>query len=296
VSITNQIGLVTQIGENTKNIELPQILTQDKPHASRSERYSLVKTIDIVKQFENLGFTWKLLKQEKCRGHYAGYGTHLVSFEHPEVVFRDSELGKEIIPRIYLRNSYHGRSRLQWDAGVFRSYCDNGLFVGTMLESLRKRHIGINPREVQQVMLDMKKAFSERLVPMIQTLIDSEMSEEAQLEYAKSALAERLRANESYIGGEYEKLLTCHRVEDKGHSTWKVLNRVQENLGLNFRGTPIEVKYQYMAKDSNGNNQVKERKVSKIGRIDEVVHMNKFLFDAVAKVQPTNEIVLLQAA
>lgn len=295
-SIQNQnAGLI--INANDAQVrELPRILMQDKAHHSRSERYSLVKTMDVLNVFENAGFTWQLVSQEKCRGEYAGYGTHLVALEHPEIVFQDTTLAREIKPRLYLKNSYHGRSRLMLDLGIFRMYCQNGLFVGTMIQSFRARHIGINADDLAQVILDMRKAFGETVIPMIGRLMEVEMSEDAQLMFAKAALAERMIANEGYIGGEHEKLLITHRDEDKGNTAWKVLNRVQENLGLNFRPAPVEVKYSIFSKDENGNTQTKERRVGKVTRLKEVTRMNKYLFDTIVKTVPARESQLLIAA
>lgn len=252
--------------------------------------------MDVIKKFEDSGFNWSLVSQEKCRGARAGFGTHLVALEHPEIGFSDSELIKEIKPRIYLKNSYHGGSRFTLDLGIFRMYCQNGLFVGLLLESFRKKHVGISSADVSTAVIEMKRAMNETLIPMIHGLIETEMSEEAQLAYAKEVLAQRLRDNEDFIAGEHEKLLTVNRPEDKGNSMWRVLNRVQENLGLNFRGSPVKVKYRYMAVDKDGNNQVKERKVSTIGRIDEVTNLNKMLFEKIGEYKAPTEIQLLNAA
>jgi hypothetical protein len=105
--LTLEVNVIPDQNQTTELIingndvnEIPKILTQEKAHTSLSDRYSLVKTVDVLKVFENAGFEWKLVSQEKCRGHYAGYGTHLVSLEHPEIVFKDSALGREIKPRL----------------------------------------------------------------------------------------------------------------------------------------------------------------------------------------------------
>jgi hypothetical protein len=301
--LTLEVNVIPDQNQTTELIingndvnEIPKILTQEKAHTSLSDRYSLVKTVDVLKVFENAGFEWKLVSQEKCRGHYAGYGTHLVSLEHPEIVFKDSALGREIKPRLYLKNSYHGRSRLMLDLGIFRMYCQNGLFVGMMLESFRKKHIGLTSEDLIQVVADMKETYSEKVAPMIGNLMTTQMSEQSQLEFAKAALAERLSSNGAFISGEYEKLLITHRPEDQGDSAWTVLNRVQENLGLNFRRSPVDISYSYMAEDKDGKNQVKERKVSKLSRLDEVTRMNKYLFDTVLANNSTMDQQLLKVA
>jgi hypothetical protein len=276
--LTNNQTLATNT-ESTEISDVPNILTQDKAHPARSPRYSLIKTIDVLKSFQESGFNYSLISQERCRNGRAGFGTHLVALEHPEIGFRDRELDKEIKPRLYLKNSYHGGSRFMLDLGIFRMYCQNGLFVGLLLESFRKKHIGLDSSNIKQAVVDMKRALNETLIPMVHGLMETEMSEGAQVMFAKAALAERLRDN-----------------EDKGNSAWKVLNRVQENLGLNFRNAPVDVKYRYMAKDKDGNNQVKERKVAKIGRIDEVTHINKALFDKIGVYSSPTKVQLLSAA
>jgi len=275
---------VTGLSTSEQTDQVPGILTQTLAHPSRSSKYSVVTSMNVIKMFEDAGFIWKLVRQENCRKHYAGFGTHLIALEHPDIRFEDKELDKEIIPRLFFLNSYHGRTPLKLDLGIFRTYCENGLFIGAMLETFSKKHIGITQESIPQVVLEMKKVFSEKVVPLVGSLMENELSESTQLEFAKAALAERLRSNEAYIGGQYEKLLISHRDEDKGNSTWRVLNRVQENLGLNFRGSPVEVMYSYTAKDENGQSLVKERKVSKISNIQEVTHLNKYLFEKVMEI------------
>lgn len=282
--------------EKAVDENLPLILTQEQAHHSLSDRYSLVKTADVIKVFQNAGFNWTLVSQEKCRGGYAGYGTHLVALEHPDIVFTDSTLDREIKPRLYLRNSYHGRSRLALDLGVFRAYCANGLFIGTMIQSFRTRHVGLDKKDLNQVVLDMKKAFGETVLPTIERLMQTQLSDEEQLQFAKMALAERMISNEGYIGGEHEKLLTVHRNEDKSNTAWSVLNRVQENLGLNFRPAPVDINYRILSKDKEGNTVTKERKMGKIGRLKEVTRMNQYLFDNIVNDTPTTESKLLIAA
>lgn len=282
--ILNQNGMNTVSQESREGLN---VLTQTQAHPSRSSKYSVVTSMNVIKMFEDAGFTWKLVRQEKCRGHYANYGTHLIALEHPEIRFSDEALNKEIIPRLFFSNSYHGRTRLKLDLGIFRTYCENGLFIGTMLETFSKKHIGITPDKMPQVVLEMKRVFAEKVVPLVTTLMEKEMTESQQLAFAKAVLAERLSDNDSYIGGEHEKLLIGHRDEDKGNSTWKVLNRVQENLGLNFRSSPVEIQYRYQSQDENGLSIIKERKVSKLSNIQQVTYLNKYLFDKIMEMNQT---------
>jgi len=278
--------LMAQI--NSLSESKQKLLLQRSAHPSCSDKYSIVRSYDVLKEFVNLGFEWDFRLASKS-GKYADYAAHVIQMSHPDLVIGGG-LSKEARPVINLGNSYDKSMRFSLDLGIFRSYCLNGLFVGTILERVRQKHIWIKPTQIQEAVLSMKETINERLRPMIEGLMNAEMGEEEQLAYAKSVLAERFRKNENFIGGQHEKLLTVHREEDRGNSKWLVLNRVQENLGLNNRGLPVAIKYQIMSKDSTGKLITKERNsVERVEDVKEIVHLNQTLFDLALGKKSTTE-------
>lgn len=270
---------IVENGSKEQTKEIKTVLNQDSAHSSRSERYSLVKTSDLISMFESEGFRWNLVAEERSRkASYKGFGSHMIRLEAPELVSGDTLIDNELKPVLYLRNSYHGRTRLRLDLGFFRFACMNGLFIGQSLDSFSKKHIGISQDQIQSVFSDMKDAFKQA-VPVLRALMDKEISREQQLNMAKVILAERMRLNENYIDGQYEKLLTVQREEDVRNTVWNVMNRIQENIGLNFNSRPIEMSYTVNVKNKDGLTQQKERKLRRISGISEIAHLNKVLFD-----------------
>jgi len=277
-------SVVETISTETQAKVVKTVINQDSPHPSRSDRYSLVKTSDLISMFEAEGFRWKLVAEERSRkASYKGYGSHMIRLEAPEILSGDSIIDNELKPVLYLRNSYHGRTRLRLDLGFFRFACMNGLFVGQSLRSFNKKHIGISQAQIQSVFSEMKDAFTQA-VPVLKSLMEKEISREQQLDMAKTILAERMRLSDNYVEGQHEKLLTVQREEDVGNTVWKVMNRIQENLGLNFNSRPVEMSYTVNVQDKDGVVQQKERTLRRISGISEIAHLNKSLFDLAVSV------------
>jgi len=273
--------------KETQTSEVPNVITQRNKHRSRSDKYLVVTSEDLLKMFEEQGFTWRLVAQERSRKQeYKGYGTHLIALEAPTFQFADVDLQKEVKPMIYMKNSYHGRTSLVLDLGLFRFYCSNGLFLGNLIERKKLIHRDWNKDKVAEVVKDMERLYNERVAPLIKSMMTYEMSQDQQLEFARLALEKRLSDCPNFIKGSHEKLLTTlsYRQDDEGNSLWKVFQRVQENLGLNFRGNPMEISYTILSKDKDGNDQEIQKIVQKTTSIKKVTEMNQWLFDCARQI------------
>ena len=256
------------------------VISQRSAHKSRSSQYSVITSEDVLKMFEAEGFTYRMISQEKPRKEtYKGFGTHLIALESSKLVFEDPTLSMEIQPRIYLKNSYHGRTSFTLDLGLYRVYCRNGLILGTQFKSIQLRHIRLNQAIIKETVAQIENEYKNRVVPLLKALKQTEMSKEDQNLFAEMALKLRMRSCKTYVRGEHEQLLISNRSEDNGNGMWEVLQRVQENLGLNFRGNVRDVSYTYLSKDKNGVDEEKTRKVQETMSIKQVTEMNKELFD-----------------
>jgi hypothetical protein len=265
--------------------EIPNVITQRKAHPIRSEKYSVVTTEDIIKQLmEEAGLVWEKVAEENNTSKYKGFGTHLVRCTHPDFSLGRDDLNRELIPQLYIKNSYHGRTKFEMHVGLFRVFCMNGLILGNKFQTIKIKHIGLTVEEIRAEVEKMKEIFTGEVAPFILSLKEKKLTDAQQLEFAEAALRERVRLNANFIRGvNTQDLLTSVRSEDEGAALWEVLQRVQDNLGLNFRSSPVEIRYEYMAKDKDENDVIKERKVSKLKNIQEVTYMNKFLFDLATK-------------
>lgn len=258
----------------------PTVLTQYKAHSSRSEKYSFISTGDVIEKFQSFGFTHKLIKEEKCRGHYAGYGTHLIALSHQDIQMK--EFKNEVQPQLLLRNSYHGRTRILINLGMFRLVCKNGLMLGNSFQAISFKHIGITSSDVEQVLATMKDSYENKVAPLVSSLKSISMTEEEQMIFAQAALNKRLESlTKKVISTDAEALLMTRRIEDQGSSAWNVLQRVQENLGLNYRPSDVSVTYKIETKDKKENVVERSRRINRVSNIGYVTEMNQFLFDKI---------------
>jgi hypothetical protein len=268
----------------SEKLEVATVLNQTQRHPIRSPKYSVVTTGNVLEQLmEETGLTWEKVAEENNRetSGFKGFGTHLIRCTIPGFSLGQDDLNKELIPQLYIKNSYHGRTKFEMHIGLFRVFCMNGLILGNRFYTKKIKHIGLTAAEVQAEVEKVKEIFTGEIAPFILALKETKLTEEQQLEFAEAALKERVRSNENFIRGVNTKdLLTSVRVEDDGAAIWEVLQRVQDNLELNFRVNPdIEIRYEYLAEDKHKNKVIKERKVSRLKNIQEVTYMNQYLFD-----------------
>jgi hypothetical protein len=93
----------------------PSIFAESK-HASRSERYSYIPTIDVLRGLRREGFEAFMVAQSRSRIEgKTDYTKHLIRMRHAAQV-RTKDEANEII----LINSHDGASSYQMLAGVFR--------------------------------------------------------------------------------------------------------------------------------------------------------------------------------
>jgi hypothetical protein len=290
---TNSVSSTTTADE-IENVA-PTILTQTKAHPSRSKKYSVVNTGNILKQFEDAGWESQLIKKvNPTKEENKGYEMHLYCLTHPSVSIAGME--KELKPRLYLKNSYNGTSKLEYIFGLIRFFCTNGLVLGNIFESIKRRHMGISQSEIQDMTLQMKSFFETDVAPFILNLKDTVMTERQMLAFAQLALAERFSKDSDFVKGEHEKLLTVNHVEDREPTAWNVLNRVQENLGLSYRKPTVSLEYVFKSTDKDDKPIEKKREMSAVTDIKRVTHLNRYLFDSMGRIlQPKNEQIAMAA-
>jgi len=121
----------------------PSIFASAK-HASRSERYTYIPTIDVLRGLQREGFEPFMVAQGQSRIEgKTEYTKHMIRLRH----------GRQgsVLPEaneIILINSHDGASSYQMLAGVFRFVCRNGLVVGQIANDIRIPHKGNIQHEV----------------------------------------------------------------------------------------------------------------------------------------------------
>ena len=213
----------------------PSIFAQGK-HGSRSERYTYIPTIQVLRGLRSEGFEPYMVAQGQCRIEgKAEFTKHMIRMRHAGQVQTRPEANE-----IILINSHDGASSYQMLAGMFRFVCCNGLVVGEVVEDLRIPHRSTKVGNVQDEViegafrvLDEFEAVGEHTEAM--KALQLQPPEE--IAFATAALA--LRFGERGVeetGGHRpapvtaEQLIEARRPEDIGHSLWTTFQRVQENV------------------------------------------------------------------
>jgi len=214
------------LGEGQMRAVAPSIFATGK-HASRSERYAYIPTIDVLRGLRKEGFEPFMVAQSRSR--IAGkteYTKHLVRMRHAGLTHGRTEANE-----IILINSHDGASSYQMLAGVFRFVCCNGLVCGTVSNDIRIPHKGNVQDDVIEgafrVLDDFEEVDTSTEAMKCLTLNDAE-----ERAFATAALA--LRYGERTDGQPpapitAEQLVEARRPEDLGHSLWTTFQRVQEN-------------------------------------------------------------------
>jgi hypothetical protein len=248
----------------------PSIFAMDK-HASRSERYAYIPTIDVLKGLEKADFLVTEVRQGGSRDEEKrGFTKHMVRMRHAshngELVAGDS------VRELILVNSHDGTSSYQLMSGLFRVVCSNGLITcenGQMQRVAHKGDVINNVIEGAYTILEDSKLIGEHVGAM-QSLQLAAAEAEA---FASAALS--LRFNDKDAGGEIKappvsasQILRPVREADVGSDMWRTFNRVQEHLINGGAG--------YVHRAANGRRS--RRETRPVNSIDGNVSLNRALW------------------
>jgi len=164
-----------------------------------------------------------------------------------------------------MTNSHDGKNAFQFQAGLFRLICSNGLVIAdTQFEAVKMRHMGYNFEDLQVMIKEMVEKLP-LTVESMNKMKAKEMAEEEILQFAKDAINTRFSEKEmKRIQIDLKELTTPVRKEDQGNDLWSVFNVVQEKI--------ITGDFDYRA----GN---KARKAREIKNFKQDMKINKELFN-----------------
>ena len=149
-------ALATRFARNTRVMRGDQPLSEDQmraaapsvfaegKHVSRSERYTYIPTIEVLRGLRREGFEPFMVAQGASRIEgKAEFTKHMIRMRHAGQVQTRPEANE-----IILINSHDGASSYQMLAGLFRFVCCNGLVVGEVVNDIRIPHKGNIHREL----------------------------------------------------------------------------------------------------------------------------------------------------
>jgi hypothetical protein len=221
----------TPLGEDQMRRAAPSIFAAGK-HPSRSDRYTYIPTIEVLRGLCREGFQPFMVAQGKSRIEgKTEYTKHMIRMRHAGQV-QTRPQANEII----LINSHDGASSYQMLAGMFRFVCCNGLVVGEVVQDIRVPHKGNIQGEVIEGAFRVLDEF-EAVEEHTEAMKALQLQPPEEIAFATAALALRFgeRAVEE-TGGHRpapvtaEQLIEARRPEDLDHSLWTTFQRVQENV------------------------------------------------------------------
>lgn len=236
--------LATRFGGNTRVLRgeaplsedqmrqaAPSIFAQGK-HTSRSERYTYIPTIDVLRGLRREGFEPFMVAQGQSRVEgRTEFTKHMVRLRHDGQAQARSEANE-----IILINSHDGASSYQMLAGMFVFACHNGLVVGDVVEDIRIPHKGDVQGEVIEGAFRVLDEF-EMVNEHAEAMKALPLQPAEEIAFANAALALRFGQprSDDAPGVERqppvtaEQLNEARRIEDAGHNLWATFQRVQEN-------------------------------------------------------------------
>jgi hypothetical protein len=209
----------------------PSIFAEGK-HASRSERYTYIPTIDVLRGLKREGFEAFMVAQGQSRVEgKTEYTKHLIRLRHAGQAQTRPEANE-----IILINSHDGASSYQLLAGAFRFVCCNGLVIGDVVDDIRIPHRGNIQGEVIEGAFRVLDEF-ETVDASTEAMKALPLEPREEIAFATAALALRFgERNVEESGGHSpapvsaEQLNEARRIEDVGHTLWATFQRVSENV------------------------------------------------------------------
>jgi hypothetical protein len=205
----------------------PSVFAESK-HCSRSERYTYIPTIEVLRGLLKEGFEPFEVAQGACRIEgKAAFTKHMVRMRHADQAKARAEANE-----IILINSHDGASCYQLLCGLFRFICHNGLVVGDVVEDIRVRHTGDVRDEVIEGAFRVLDEF-EQVEAHAEAMKALPLEPAEELAFASGAHALRFGVRteaDPPAPITPAQLLDARRPEDLGHDLWTILQRTSENL------------------------------------------------------------------
>ncbi|WP_051927675.1 DUF932 domain-containing protein [Ruegeria halocynthiae] len=223
-------GLVTgqALSDEQLREAVPSIFA-NQAHESRSDRFVVVPTIDILTGLRREGFDPFFAQQANTRvAGKAAFTKHMLRLRHRSITNAEGEAFE-----IILVNANDGTSSYQMVPGFFRFVCANGLMVGDSFNAVKVRHSGNAIYEVIEgaytVLEDAPKVAAQ-----VQVFKSVQLDEGERRVFAEVVHALRFpeaQADDTKPAPiEPAALLSTRRHADRASDLWTVGNVLQENV------------------------------------------------------------------
>ena len=200
-------------------------------HNSRSERFSVIPTSQIVTGLRKEGFNVVQVSQAKTRdSDRRDFTKHMLRLRRSDAR-PDRKVG-DVFPEVVLVNANDGSSSYVLSAGLFRLICLNGMTVSEReAASVRVTHMGDVLGKVIEGSFTVLDE-SQRAIEHARDWAGIDLNHRETTAFTEAARVLRFADAEGHVSTPItaEQLNHAHRRDDVGTSLWATFNRVQENV------------------------------------------------------------------
>ena len=225
------LNTITSISLDSAKSIAPAIFATSPAPTIKSPKYQFTPTFEVIEHMQDMGYVLTGVKQSKSNVDLRkNWGIHITRFQHPDLYIKDPQGMIEARPEVVLINSHDGTRPIQFEMGLFRLVCENGLVIKDRdMGSFRERHTKLNFQEVKNLM-DEKVSGLQEVVGKISQWNMKEMTDKQRFNFAMDALALRIGTDRQAEQYEIMDILTAKRKVDEQPTLWHTFNTVQENL------------------------------------------------------------------
>lgn len=248
-------------------------VSQTNPHETRSDKYRLVNTLDLIESFKQNG--WQPVSQTKVsvrNESREGFQPHLIRFEHPDyMTIPGLSREHESRPQLCLYNSHDGSSALRIYVGILRMACANGIIAGKSIVDYRITHKGNDlPYRLADAVYHVEHGLPA-LIDAIGHMAKTHLTRTDENDLARRASAYRLKNIASVCEIDSYSTLKPRRIADQGTDLYSIYNRLQETL---LRGG-----LRYWVRSDADNGPVICKRTRRLRGIKSQIDANQWLYD-----------------
>lgn len=220
------IQTINSVSLDVAKVEAPAIFATSPAPNIKSKNYHFTPTIEVINHLQDLGFVLSSAKQSLSKNNLKrSFGSHIVKFQHPDLT-----MGDEGRPEIVMINSHNGTKKVQFEMGIFRLVCENGLIVKSRdMGSFSEKHTRYTFPEIKNL-IEGKVEELHKVVSKINVWNMREMTEKERFNFALNAIAVRYDDSRMPNEEEIRNILRPVRNEDQNPTLWNTFNVLQEKL------------------------------------------------------------------
>jgi len=238
-------------------------VTNTQPVSTVTEKYSLIKTDDVISLFQDNGFILSDYQESNYRKAEKEHKVrHLVRMNVA------SDIDQPVKREVVIMNSHDGTSSFKLNFGAFRMVCNNQLVFGDeLLPTERIHHSSQDPwsriQHYATAIQDILTTEEEMRLEMMNKKLSAYDIEQ----FAHAAVS--LRESDMSKVLDYNAVNLAERPDDFGKTLWLTFNRIQSNiLSGNYQKLGIHT-------STDGSIHEKYKQAKKLTNQGKIIEINK---------------------